>query len=160
MKNPEPSSAPIALAEMLIRKPVAEVFAAFVDPEVTRKFWFTRGSGRLEPGKRVQWHWEMYDFSTQVAVKSIEANKHILVDWSADGSTTTIEWTFTARDDGTTFVSIANSGFSGEADEVVKQAIGATEGFAFVLAGAKALLEHGVRLNLVPDRFPDGLEKP
>jgi uncharacterized protein YndB with AHSA1/START domain len=159
MKNPELSSAPIALAEMLIRKPVAEVFAAFVDPEVTSKFWFTRGSGRLEPGKRVQWHWEMYDFSTQVAVKSIEANKRILVDWSADGSTTTIEWTFTARDDGTTFVSITNSGFSGEADEVVKQAIGATEGFAFVLAGSKALLEHGVRLNLVPDRFPDGLEK-
>jgi uncharacterized protein YndB with AHSA1/START domain len=160
MKNPELGSAPIALAEMLIRKPVAEVFAAFVDPEVTSKFWFTRGSGRLEPGKRVQWHWEMYDFSTQVAVKSIEANKRILVDWSADGSTTTIEWTFTARDDGTTFVSITNSGFSGEADEVVKQAIGATEGFAFVLAGAKALLEHGVRLNLVPDCFPDGLEKP
>src|SRR5687768_11024765 len=132
MKNPELSSAPIALAEMLIRKPVAEVFTAFVDPEVTSKFWFTRGSGRLEPGKRVQWHWEMYDFSTQVAVKSIEANKRILVDWSADGSTTTIEWTFTARDDRTTFVSITNSGFSGEADEVVKQAIGATEGFAFV----------------------------
>jgi uncharacterized protein YndB with AHSA1/START domain len=158
MKNPELSSEPIALAEMLIRKPVAEVFAAFVDPDVTSKFWFTRGSGRLEPGKRVQWHWEMYDFSTQVAVKSIEANKRIVVDWSADGGTTTIEWTFTARDDGTTFVSITNSGFSGEADEVVKQAIGATEGFAFVLAGAKALLEHGVRLNLVPDRFPDGLE--
>ena len=25
-------------------------------------------------------------------------------------------------------------------------------------AGAKALLEHGIRLNLVPDRFPGGLE--
>ena len=34
---------------------------------------------------------------------------------------------------------------------------GATEGFSFVLAGAKALLEHGLQLNLVPDRFPDGL---
>ena len=30
---------------------------------------------------------------------------------------------------------------------------------AFVLAGAKALLEHDVRLNLVPDRFPDGLPR-
>jgi hypothetical protein len=42
-------------------------------------------------------------------------------------------------------------------DEIVKQAIAATEGFAFVLAGAKALLEHDVILNLVPDRFPDGV---
>jgi hypothetical protein len=28
-----------------------------------------------------------------------------------------------------------------------------------VLAGAKALLEHGLQLNLVPDRFPDGLPR-
>lgn len=159
MKSLKLSKAPVAKAEMLVRKPVAEVFEAFVDPAVTSKFWFTRGSGRLEPGKRVQWDWEMYDFSIQVAVKSIEVNKRILVEWSADGSASTIEWTFTARDDGTTFVSITNSGFSGEADEVVKQAIDGTEGFAFVLAGLKALLEHDVRLNLVPDRFPSGLEK-
>jgi uncharacterized protein YndB with AHSA1/START domain len=158
MKNLKLSKAPVAKAEMLIRKPVAEVFEAFVDPAVTSKFWFTRGSGRLEPGKQVQWDWEMYGFSVQVAVKTIELNKRILVEWSTDASPTTIEWTFTARDDGTTFVSITNSGFSGEADEVVKQAIDGTEGFAFVLAGAKALLEHGIRLNLVPDRFPGGLE--
>jgi uncharacterized protein YndB with AHSA1/START domain len=157
MKNLKLSKAPVAKAEMLIRKPVAEVFEAFVDPEVTSKFWFTRGSGRLEPGKQVQWDWQMYGFSMQVAVKAIEVNKRILVEWSADGSASIIEWNLTARDDGTTFVSITNSGFSGEADEIVKQAIDGTEGFSFVLAGAKALLEHGVRLNLVPDRFPDGL---
>jgi hypothetical protein len=29
-----------------------------------------------------------------------------------------------------------------------------------MLAGAKALLEHGVRLNLVADRFPAGVEEP
>jgi hypothetical protein len=39
---------------------------------------------------------------------------------------------------------------------VVKKALDSTEGFAFVLAGAKALLEHNVELNLVPDRLPDG----
>ena len=37
-----------AKAEMLIRKPVSEVFQAFIDPEVTRKFWFTKGSEKLE----------------------------------------------------------------------------------------------------------------
>ena len=64
---------------------------------------------------------------------------------------------FTARDEGTTFVSITNSGFSDNPQEIASLAVGATEGFSFVLAGAKALLEHGLQLNLVPDRFPDGL---
>lgn len=50
-KRPEESNtmtltqAPIAKAEMLIRKPVAEVFEAFVNPEITTKFWFTKSSG-------------------------------------------------------------------------------------------------------------------
>jgi uncharacterized protein YndB with AHSA1/START domain len=39
-------------AEMLIRKPVAEVFEAFINPEITSKFWFTSGSGRLAVCRR------------------------------------------------------------------------------------------------------------
>jgi uncharacterized protein YndB with AHSA1/START domain len=49
----------IAKAQMLLRRPVADVFEAFVDPAVTTKFWFTRSSGKLEAGKEVQWDWEM-----------------------------------------------------------------------------------------------------
>jgi uncharacterized protein YndB with AHSA1/START domain len=152
-------SAPVAKAGMLIRRPVAEVFEAFVDPAMTGKFWFSRGSARLEPGKQVEWHWDMYGFSVPVTVKAVEANERIVVEWPGEGGATKIEWTFTAREDGTTFVSIANSGFAGTADDMVEQAIGSTEGFAFVLAGLKALLEHNVRLNLVPDRHPDGLAR-
>jgi uncharacterized protein YndB with AHSA1/START domain len=37
--------APVAKTGMLIRKPVAEVFEAFLDPDVTTKFWFTKSSG-------------------------------------------------------------------------------------------------------------------
>lgn len=39
-----------AEAQMLIRKPVAEVFEAFIDPAITKYFWFTKGSNRLEKG--------------------------------------------------------------------------------------------------------------
>ena len=63
---------PIAKAEMLIRRPVDEVFEAFVDPEMTSKFWFTKGSGRLEAGKQVQWDWEMYGASAPVDVIEVE----------------------------------------------------------------------------------------
>jgi uncharacterized protein YndB with AHSA1/START domain len=42
-----------AKAEMLIRKPVEEVFEAFVNPAVTTKFWFTKSRG-TNKGPRLQ----------------------------------------------------------------------------------------------------------
>ncbi len=159
MTNFTPGGAPVAKAEMLIRRPVDEVFEAFADPAITSQFWFTRGSGRLESGARVEWHWDMYGFSMPVAVKAVEPGRRIVVDWGTGAEATAIEWTFTALKDGTTFVSIVNSGFAGGPDTAVRQALDATEGFAFVLAGLKALLEHNIRLNLVADRFPAGIEK-
>jgi uncharacterized protein YndB with AHSA1/START domain len=159
MASPTRASAPVARAEMLIRKPVSEVFEAFVDPSVTSQFWFSRGSDRLEPGRQVEWRWDMYGFSIPATVKSVEPGKRIVVEWGAGAEATTIDWTFTARKDGTTFVSIVNSGFSGGLEDAARQALNATEGFAFVLAGLKALLEHNVRLNLVADRHPDGIKE-
>ena len=147
------TESPMAKAEMLIRKPVAEVFAAFVDPAITAQFWFTRGSGRLEPEARVRWEWEVYGVSAEVDVLEMESERRILVAWPGEHGSTTVEWRFTPLADGT-FVSIINSGFGGDADQMVQQAIDATEGFTLVLAGLKAYLEHGLRLGLVADRFP------
>jgi uncharacterized protein YndB with AHSA1/START domain len=151
---------PAATSAMLIRRPVSEVFAAFVDPAITSKFWFTRGSGPLEPGATVDWFWDMYGFSTQASVVAVNQHRRILVDWLVDDAVLPIEWRFFPRPDGTTFVTITNSGFTGTGDEIAQHAVGATEGFTFVLAGAKAYLEHGIELNLVADRFPDGLANP
>jgi uncharacterized protein YndB with AHSA1/START domain len=60
MDNLNLKRVPVAKTGMLIRRPVAEVFEAFIDPRVTTKFWFTKSSGRLEVGKQVKWEWEMY----------------------------------------------------------------------------------------------------
>lgn len=151
---------PVAKAEMLIRKPVADVFEAFVDPAITSRFWFTKSSGRLEPGATVQWDWEMYDVSSNARVQDIEQNKRILVEWgSADEPPTTIEWSFVPLTDDTTFVGVTHSGFSGDGDEIVKQAIDSTEGFSLMLSGLKALFDHNISLNLVTDRFPEGIEE-
>ncbi|HZN32182.1 MAG TPA: hypothetical protein VFB80_00135, partial [Pirellulaceae bacterium] len=61
---------PVAKTGMLIRRPVADVFEAFVNPDVTTQFWFTNGSRRHEAGNQVQWDWEMYGISIPVNVKS------------------------------------------------------------------------------------------
>ncbi len=140
---------------MLIRKPVAEVFEAFVDPAITTKFWFTRSSGRLEPGKEVRWDWEMFGLSTQVRVKAVEPDKRILIEWGDPPCP--VEWLFIPRGDQATLVRISNWGFRGSDDEVVVQAIDSKGGFTMVLAGLKALLEQGVHLNLISDQFPDGV---
>ncbi|HEV8366275.1 MAG TPA: SRPBCC family protein [Gemmatimonadaceae bacterium] len=147
-----------AKTEMRIRKPAAQVYEAFVDPAITTKFWFTKSSGRLEPGANVRWDWELYDVFVNVTVKALEPGQRILIEWSSPGEEpTNVEWVFTSRADSTTFVTIRNYGFKGELEEVAQQAIASTEGFTFVLAGLKALLEHNVRLRLIEDRHPDGL---
>jgi uncharacterized protein YndB with AHSA1/START domain len=150
---------PVTSTGMLIRKPVAEVFEAFVDPNITTKFWFTKSSGRLEAGKQVQWDWEMYDISTPVTGKTIEPNKRILIEWQGYSGLTTVEWIFSPQKDGTTFVNITESGFTGDGDELVKQVTGSTQGFSLVLAGLKAVLERNISLNLVADRYPKGVEQ-
>ena len=64
-----------ALAEMLIRRPVAEVFEAFINPTITTQFWFTHATGRLDEHKEVVWTWEMYKHSTEVKVMSGSSQK-------------------------------------------------------------------------------------
>lgn len=143
---------PIVKAEMLIRKSVAEVFEAFIDPDVTTKFWFTKSSGRLVTGRHVRWEWEMYGVFDDVHVKEIEQNKRICIEFSDKTKT---EWTFDPRSDKETMVTITNSEFTGNGDEIVNRAVDAMGGYTMVLCGLKALLEHNIILNLVADKAPD-----
>ncbi|TPI13321.1 polyketide cyclase [Mesorhizobium sp. B4-1-3] len=147
--------APIAEAAMLIRRPVAEVFEAIVDPAITTKFWFTHSSGRLDGGKPVKWEWRMYGVSTRIEVSEIVSNEKIVMQWS--DPPTTVVWTFTEMPDEATFLEVRNFGFVGSGDEQVKQAVGSTGGFSLVMAGAKAWLEQGLTLGLIGDRHPKGI---
>src|ERR1041385_4241519 len=132
---------PVAYAQMLIRRPVEQVFEAFVDPAITSRFWFTKGSARLEAGKQVRWDWEMYGASGIIDVKEIEANSRLLIEWNGPDNPSLVEWKFEPRGEDQTFVTIRNWGFGSDANSRVAEAIGSTGGFSFVLAGLKAYLE-------------------
>jgi uncharacterized protein YndB with AHSA1/START domain len=151
------TKAPEVKVVMLIRKPAAEVFEAFVEPAITSRFWFSRGSARLEPGKRVRWDWEMYGVGTDVEVKALEPARRILVEWDLTENSSLVEWTFESKGEDRTYVTVRNWGFRGTADEMVVKALDSQGGFTFVLAAAKALLEHGIELNVVLDHAPDAL---
>jgi len=143
--------APISRTGMLIRRPPAEVFRAFVDPAVTTRFWFTKSTGALTKGARVRWEWEMHGVSADLVVEELEENRRIVIAWG-----TTVELRFVPWE-GNTFVQVTERGFEGTDDEKVALAMDSVAGFSLVLANVKALLEHGVVLTTVLDGKPKGL---
>lgn len=147
----------IVETQMLIRKPVNEVFEAFINPEKTTKFWFTKASGTLEPGKTVSWEWEMYNVSTEVEVKEVKQNQLISIEWGEPR--TTVDFEFTRVNEESTYVVIKNYGFHQTGNELIEAVNNNTGGFTTVLDGCKAYLEHGIQLNLVGDKFPHITQK-
>jgi uncharacterized protein YndB with AHSA1/START domain len=143
---------PTVITQMLIRKPVSEVFQAFIDPIITTNFWFTKSSGKLEEGKTVKWEWEMYGVSTNVLTKEIITNKLISTQWGDPA--TSVDYEFTALANETTYVVIKNYGFKETANDLIQVMMDSTAGFTTVLDGLKAYLEHNLKLNLIGDKFP------
>ena len=150
----ETENQPVAKIELLIRKPIGEVFDAFVNPDVITKFWFNRSSGPLEKGKSVTWYWDLFNASTQVRVLALEKNRRIYIEWDVKSDNpSNVEWNFEDRADNGTYVAVIHSGFDRDANDVMAKLVDSTGGFTLVLAAAKVYLEHGIELNIVADRF-------
>ncbi|MDR3022825.1 SRPBCC family protein [Chryseobacterium sp.] len=138
-------------AQMLIRKPVEDVFEAFINPEITINFWFTKSTGKLEEGKTVTWEWEMYGVKNIVNVHQIIPNQLIRTEWG--DPSTHVDYEFKTMEKGT-LVIIKSYGFSQTGEDLLKQINDNTGGFTTVLDGCKAYLEHGINLRLIEDKFP------
>ncbi|MNX79372.1 hypothetical protein D3C86_1110000 [compost metagenome] len=141
-------------AKMLIRKPSSEVFEAMVNPEITKNFWFTKSSGKLETNKSVTWEWEMYQVSAVVNVTTIVENEKIKFEWNNPART--VEFQFESMSDNSTYVSVKEYGYTETGEELLAIIRDSTGGFTTVLDGMKAFLEHGINLNLIADKFPTG----
>ncbi|MFU1856205.1 SRPBCC family protein [Sphingobacterium sp. NGMCC 1.201703] len=143
-----------AKAEMFIRKDIAEVFQAMVDPAITTKIWFTKSSGKLEKGKTIEWEWEMYNHKVNVEVLEIVENQTLIFNWRNHDSPSLVEWKF-KKITGGTFVSVTNTFEHATTEALIAEVRDSTEGFTLVLANLKAYLEFNILLNLVGDRFPE-----
>ncbi|HEX8700543.1 MAG TPA: SRPBCC family protein [Myxococcaceae bacterium] len=148
---------PVAKAQLVIRKPVAQVFEAFTDPAITTHFWFSKSSGKVVPGAKLRWDWEMYGVGANVSVKAVEPNKRILVEWGGPENPTEVEWTFDSRGADRTRVAVENRGFKGSPEAQMAAALDSMGGFTSLLAGAKFWLEHGIEPRLVIDHHPEAL---
>ncbi|SHF84440.1 SRPBCC family protein [Chryseobacterium vrystaatense] len=138
-------------AQMLIRKPVAEVFEAFVNPEITTQFWFTKSTGKLEKGNSVTWEWEMYGVKSNVTVHEIIPDQSIKTEWGDPA--VQVDYEFKEMEKGTLVV-IRSYGYDQTGENLLRTVNDNTGGFTTVLDGCKAYLEHGIKLNLIEDKFP------
>jgi uncharacterized protein YndB with AHSA1/START domain len=136
-----------AQASQLIRRPAGEVFAAFTNPLMLRKFWLRDASGPLAPGARVRWEFMVPGATESVTVTQFEAPRNLGFDW---GGGLHVELDFEDfRKEGTRVI-VEVSGFPD--DDPVAEATNAIEGFAIVLCDLKTLLETGESAGLVRDK--------
>ena len=133
-------------AEMLIRRPPGEVFAAFANPQTIRKFWLRDTTGPLAPGARVRWHFMVPGASDEVVVTGFEAPRRIAFEWSGGMH---VELLFETFADGTHLTALI-SGLNGR--NLLTQATNVVEGFTIVFCDLKTLLESGSSANLVRDK--------
>ena len=138
-------------AQMLIRKPIQEVFEAFINPEITTNFWFTKSTGKLEEGKTITWEWEMYGAKSEVKVLQIIPNQLIKTEWGLYSNN--VDYEFKEMEKGT-LVIIKSYGYSETGDALLSVINDNTGGFTTVLDSCKAYLEHGINLGLIEDKFP------
>jgi uncharacterized protein YndB with AHSA1/START domain len=146
---------PIAKAAMLIRKPVAEVYEAFVNPDITSKFWFSRGTGRLDSGKEVEWFWDPYNINIKIKANELIKNELIAFSFPSPEVLSQVKMIFTPYSDNATFVTITEMGWDADYEKVFEVLVGQTEGWTLVLSSLKALLEQNIRLGVIFDRHID-----
>lgn len=143
-----------ATARIRIRRPPAAVFVAFAEAEAMSQFWFTRRDDGLREGEPSTWYLGSGEdaFSFEVQVLAVDRPNRLVIQWvGQDGRPTQVSWTFEATAEGDTIVTIEESGFAGSRDDIVARALDSTGGFNQVIIAAKALVEHGVSLNVVAD---------
>ncbi len=142
-----------AKASIRIRRPPAEVFAAFADAGAMSKFWFTRRDDGLKQGESVTWFVGSGAdaFSFAVLVKELSHPDKIVIAWENGRAFTQVTWSIEGNEAGDSILTIEESGFMGSRDEIVAQVLDSTGGFNQVIVAAKALIEHGIAMNVVSD---------
>lgn len=164
MNNEKTENTPFVKAEMLIHKPVSDVFEAMVNPDITSKFWFTKSSGRVEPGKTLEWEWGQFGVKDTVDILEVKPEEYISLEWKLGNLKTLVEMKFESYSDSATIVKVTESGFwekhPSEDDQLVEKInlmLGQNGGWNLVLSNMKAWLEHKLDLNLIADHNPKAI---
>ena len=145
---------PAVTASIIIRSAPADVFAAFNDADKMSQFWFTRRDAGLIEGENSTWYLGKGEdaYAFDVRVKTVIEPETLVIEWQGpEGHWTEVRWSFADSGDGNTVLTIVETGFRGSDEEISASARDSKGGFNQVIVAAKALVEHGVALNVVDD---------
>ena len=132
-----------------IRKPVAEVFDAVVNPTKLSGYFTTGGSsGALVPGSTVTWDFADFPGAFPVHVREVVPERLIVLQWqAADGEyDTTVRMEFEALDDRSTLIRISESGWK-ETQKGLDSSYGNCGGWMQMLCCLKVYAEQGKNLR-------------
>ena len=142
-----------------IARPVADVFAAVVEPDRLSAYFTTGGArGWLEPGATVTWDFQDHPGAFPVEVVEVVRNERIVLQWGASEAEpaggaeatadyhTTVTMLFTPLEDGRTLVEIAEEGWR-FTDSGLRASYDNCQGWTQMLCAMKAWLEHGINLR-------------
>ena len=132
--------------QLKIRKPVAEVFAAVVEPSKLTGYFVQSASAPLSEGATVMWSFAEAPGPLPVSVIELVEDRRIVFEWPAIGYRTRVEMTFTPLEGGATMVAIAESGWPDD-EQGRKLSYGNAGGWMHMLACLKAYLEYGINLR-------------
>src|SRR5262249_48829310 len=131
-----------------IRKPVAEVFDAVVNPKKLSGYFTEKASGQMEEGATVMWKFEGYPKEFPVFVRKVVANKLIEYEWESmeGGYNTKVTLAFEAAGPSSTMITVTESGWR-ETDKGVKSSYLNCGGWMHMLCCLKAYLEYNINLR-------------
>jgi uncharacterized protein YndB with AHSA1/START domain len=121
-----------------------DVYAAFVEPAVLTRFWLSAASGPLSVSEKVRWKFMVEGAEADVKAITMDPGRRLAWEWS--GSKVSIEL---EPLDGGTAVTLVNDSFSATGPGAIDAVVDATQGFSFVLADLKTLLETGTSAGIV-----------
>ncbi len=133
-------------AAIQILKPVNDVFEAIVDPALMSGYFISKGSGRMEEGRKIIWKFSEFEPEFPITVGRIEKDKYISYTWEVEGADLMVEMTLADKGADKTVVTITEGSMKNN-DAGIKWLKGNTEGWANFLACLKAYLEYGINLR-------------
>lgn len=134
--------------QLKIRKPVAEVFDAVVDPKKLSGYFVQNASAPIAAGTTVKWRFAEVPGEHDVVVREVARNERIVLEWEASegGYRTRIEMAFKPLDAGNTMVQISEAGFRDTAAGI-KSSYGNCGGWMHMMCCLKASVEYGINLR-------------
>ncbi len=135
-----------AKAQLIINKPINDVFNAIIDPTRLCQYFTSTVSAPLTEGASVTWTWKDANAEFIIDVQKIESNKRIVFKWPATGTDSIVDIILEPLDENSTLIRVIETGWklNMQGVEYTNQQTG---GWMHMFLCLKAYLEYSINLR-------------